>query len=185
MISITQTHRRTRWQGGRLSLRTWECPPHGSPQTRDLVSCSTRRRSHRPPAPGTARETRNSRQTESWQEQHWQWVKWHGDNKITNSSLVESYCRVSSTHTWISTRYTGSMSRGWAVSWQAYRTLRAVGIICPPPRWMASACSVTSWMSKRIARMFSSHRAPCRTETHTACQKNLSNDNTDLPIQLL
>ncbi len=62
--------------------------------------------------------------------------------------------------TWISTRYTGSMSRGSAVSWQAYRTLRAVGMIWPPPRWMASVWRVTSWTSKRTPRMFSSHSTP-------------------------
>lgn len=53
------------------------------------------------------------------------------------------------------------MSRGWAVSTLAYRQRRAVGMIWPPPRWIASACSVTSWTSKRTPRMFSSHSAPC------------------------
>ena len=37
-----------------------------------------------------------------------------------------------------------------------------VGMICPPPRWMASAWRVTSWMLKRTARRFSSHRTPYR-----------------------
>lgn len=52
--SKTQTHQRTRWQAGRLSPQTWECPSLGIPQTRDLVSCSAHHRSHRPTAPGTA-----------------------------------------------------------------------------------------------------------------------------------
>eukprot|EP00972_Heterocapsa_arctica_P009118 1341730-Heterocapsa_arctica.AAC.1 len=33
-------------------------------------------------------------------------------------------------------------------------------MICPAPRWMESAWSVTSWMVKRTPRMFSSHRGP-------------------------
>src|SRR5271154_675049 len=33
-------------------------------------------------------------------------------------------------------------------------------MICPPPRWMASECRVTSWMSKRTPRMGSSATQP-------------------------
>eukprot|EP00972_Heterocapsa_arctica_P063600 9385810-Heterocapsa_arctica.AAC.1 len=33
-------------------------------------------------------------------------------------------------------------------------------MICPAPRWMESAWSVTSWMLRQMPRMFSSHRGP-------------------------
>mmetsp|Transcript_867 Transcript_867/g.2318 ORF Transcript_867/g.2318 Transcript_867/m.2318 type:complete len:329 (+) Transcript_867:634-1620(+) len=72
---------------------------------------------------------------------------------------------------WISTRYTGSSRRGLAVSSAAYMARRAVGMIWPPPLWMASACSTTSWISKQMPRMFSSASTPslvahCRAATH-------------------
>ena len=35
-----------------------------------------------------------------------------------------------------------------------------VGMICPPPLWIASACRVTSWTLKRTPLTFSSHRTP-------------------------
>eukprot|EP01139_Manchomonas_bermudensis_P019047 Amastigsp_a676327_4345.p3 type:complete len:327 gc:universal Amastigsp_a676327_4345:366-1346(+) len=60
----------------------------------------------------------------------------------------------------ISTRKMGSSRRGWAVSWHAYITRRAVGMICPPPRWMVSAWRTASMMSTRTPRMFSSQRTP-------------------------
>ena len=46
--------------------------------------------------------------------------------------------------TLISTKYTGSNILGSAVSSQAYKTRLVVGMIWPPPLWMASAWSVTS-----------------------------------------
>lgn len=47
-------------------------------------------------------------------------------------------------YTWISHWYTGSISLGPAVNRQAYKHRRVVGIIWPPPRWIASAWRVTS-----------------------------------------
>mmetsp|Transcript_9199 Transcript_9199/g.28608 ORF Transcript_9199/g.28608 Transcript_9199/m.28608 type:complete len:330 (-) Transcript_9199:1296-2285(-) len=61
---------------------------------------------------------------------------------------------------WISTRYTGSMKRGVPVSRPASSTRRQVGMIWPPPRWMASVCSTTSWISNWQPRMFSSASGP-------------------------
>mmetsp|Transcript_11112 Transcript_11112/g.28093 ORF Transcript_11112/g.28093 Transcript_11112/m.28093 type:complete len:303 (-) Transcript_11112:1569-2477(-) len=52
------------------------------------------------------------------------------------------------------------MSLGEAVSSAAYMTRLEVGMICPPPLWMASAWSTTSSISKAMLRMFSSARGP-------------------------
>ena len=54
----------------------------------------------------------------------------------------------------------GSMTRGSAAKRAAYSTRRQVGMSWPPPRWMASACSVTSCMLKRTPRMGSSIIGP-------------------------
>mmetsp|Transcript_1738 Transcript_1738/g.6049 ORF Transcript_1738/g.6049 Transcript_1738/m.6049 type:complete len:330 (+) Transcript_1738:455-1444(+) len=61
---------------------------------------------------------------------------------------------------WISTRKMGSMMRGCAVSTPAYSTRRHVGMIWPPPRWIASVCSTTSSSSNWMPRMFSSISGP-------------------------
>ena len=82
-----------------------------------------------------------------------------GELTILTGSLLMNFSFVSC-NTWISTKYTGSIKDGSAVNIQAYRHLLAVGIIWPPPRWMASACKVTSWMSKRTPRTFSSQSTP-------------------------
>mmetsp|Transcript_13967 Transcript_13967/g.58324 ORF Transcript_13967/g.58324 Transcript_13967/m.58324 type:complete len:312 (-) Transcript_13967:1326-2261(-) len=52
------------------------------------------------------------------------------------------------------------MSLGEPVSRPASSTRRQVGMIWPPPRWMASVCSTTSWISNWQPRMFSSARGP-------------------------
>ena len=43
-------------------------------------------------------------------------------------------------------------------------------MIWPPPRWIASACSVTSCRSKRTALMFSSQSTPCTQDMHSTNQ---------------
>ena len=53
-------------------------------------------------------------------------------------------CKQKLIITWISTRYTGSINLGSAVKADAYNTRLAVGIIWPPPLWIASVCRVTS-----------------------------------------
>lgn len=78
------------------------------------------------------------------------WIDLHFDENISQWR-----------HTWISHKYTGSIKRGEAVIAQAYRQRRVVGMIWPPPLWIASAWRVTSWMLKRTARKFSSANTPC------------------------
>lgn len=56
--------------------------------------------------------------------------------------------------TWISTRYTGSHRRGCEASTVAYSARRQVGMIWPPPRWIASACSTTSLICSGPQRPF-------------------------------
>ena len=68
---------------------------------------------------------------------------------------------------WISTRKTGSSRRGCGGQDGGEETRRAVGMIWPPPRWMASACSTTSCMSMRTSRSVSSQSGP---SLHTHCQ---------------
>mmetsp|Transcript_9127 Transcript_9127/g.19840 ORF Transcript_9127/g.19840 Transcript_9127/m.19840 type:complete len:244 (+) Transcript_9127:329-1060(+) len=61
---------------------------------------------------------------------------------------------------WISTMKTGSIRRGEAVIIAARKTRRDVGMTCPPPRWIASACRTTSWISILTSRQTSSHSGP-------------------------
>mmetsp|Transcript_112222 Transcript_112222/g.349703 ORF Transcript_112222/g.349703 Transcript_112222/m.349703 type:complete len:244 (+) Transcript_112222:274-1005(+) len=59
-----------------------------------------------------------------------------------------------------STKSTGSCSVGLPAISAARQLRRTGGMICPAPRWMASACSRTSRMLKRMPRMLSSHNGP-------------------------
>merc|ERR1719217_3746 len=85
----------------------------------------------------------------------------HGPNyvDVTKEENVTKQVEVNGTMVML-TRKTGSMREGWAVREHAYMQRRAVGMICPAPRWMASACMVTSYRLKRMPRMGSSARAP-------------------------
>merc|ERR1719319_1551798 len=57
-------------------------------------------------------------------------------------------------------RYIGSIIRGPDPIWQAEYTFLAQGMICPAPRWMASAWRVTSSMLNRQPRRTSSQITP-------------------------
>mmetsp|Transcript_20616 Transcript_20616/g.66124 ORF Transcript_20616/g.66124 Transcript_20616/m.66124 type:complete len:217 (-) Transcript_20616:1899-2549(-) len=67
--------------------------------------------------------------------------------------------------TWISHRKMGSQMAGSDMSTAAYMQRRAVGMIWPAPRWMASACRVTSASLKAMPRMDSSHTGPAEVAT--------------------
>lgn len=86
--------------------------------------------------------------------------------KQSQTSNVNFNEEISQSLTWISHKYTGSIRRGAAVIAHAYKHLRAVGMIWPPPLWIASACNVTSWILKRTARKFSSANTPCTQTFH-------------------
>mmetsp|Transcript_12886 Transcript_12886/g.41172 ORF Transcript_12886/g.41172 Transcript_12886/m.41172 type:complete len:247 (+) Transcript_12886:269-1009(+) len=81
--------------------------------------------------------------------------------------MDEYACPLTASGHWISHMKTGSCSRGDAVIIEARKQRRAVGMIWPPPRWMVSACSTTSWMWIMTSRHVSSQSGP---SLHTHCQ---------------